>query len=321
MKKYISFSTILSAIFLRDRRSAHENIRALFSTASLVFLLLVSPTAALATVKVVTTLPDLADFAQQVGGDRVHVDYIVRGNQNPHFVEVKPSYMLKLKSADVFLMIGMDLEMWAQQIVDGSRNARLDIVDLSRAIQKLDVPATVDASQGDVHRFGNPHYWLDPRNVRTIIGEIVAALAKVSPADEQLFKANAAQYLAQLDAKIAQWEATMKPFAGSKLITFHKSWTYFAQWLGLNVVDQVEPKPGIQPSPSHTAKLIQTVRSGNIKAILVEPFYDLSAPEQIARTSNAKVLRLATSVGGVEEAKDYISMMEYNIATLAGALK
>ena len=274
-----------------------------------------------ATVKVVTTLPDLADLAQQVGGDKVKVDYIVRGNQNPHFVEVKPSYMMKLKSADVFLMIGMELEMWAPQIVDGSRNSRLDVVDLSKSIQKLEVPAKVDASQGDVHRYGNPHYWLDPRNVKAILEEIITALAKVSPDDEQYFRANAEAYLKKLDAKILQWEATMKPFKGSKIITFHKSWTYFAHWLGLNVVDQVEPKPGIQPSPSHTAELIQKVRSQNVKAIIVEPFYDTSAPEQIARSGNAKVLRLATSVGGVDEAKDYISLMEYNITTLAATLK
>jgi zinc/manganese transport system substrate-binding protein len=285
------------------------------------FIVALFPFGANATIKVVTSLPDLADLAQQVGGDKIKVDYIVRGNQNPHFVEVKPSYMLKLKSADVFLTIGMELELWSQQIVDGSRNAKLDVVDLSKAIAKLDVPAKVDASQGDVHRFGNPHYWLDPRNVKTILDEIVAALAKVSPEDEQFFKSNAEKYLKQLDTKIAQWEATMKPFKGSKIVTFHKSWPYFAHWLGLNVVDQVEPKPGIQPSPSHTAELIQKIRSGNIKAIIVEPFYDMSAPEQIARASNAKVLRLATSVGGVDEAKDYVSMMEYNVATLAAALK
>jgi ABC-type Zn uptake system ZnuABC Zn-binding protein ZnuA len=274
-----------------------------------------------AAIRVVATLPDIADLAQQVGGEKVTVDYIVRGNQNPHFVDVKPSYMMKLKSADLFLMIGMELEMWAQQIIDGSRNSRLNVVDLSKSIQKLDVPTKLDASQGDVHRFGNPHYWLDPRNVKTILDEMVASFAKVSPDDEQYFRANVASYLKKLDAKIAEWEAMMKPFKGSKVITFHKSWTYFAAWLGLDVVDNVEPKPGIQPSPSHTAALIQKVRSGNIKAIVVEPFYDTSAPEQIARSSSAKVLRLTTSVGGVDEAKDYVSMMDYNIATLAASLK
>lgn len=284
-------------------------------------LLVLCAFAAHGNVKVVTTLPDLADLTKQIGGEKVQVDFIVRGNQNPHFVDVKPSYMLKLKSADIFLMIGMELELWAQQLIDGSRNDRLLVVDLSRPIQKLEVPVKVDASQGDVHRYGNPHYWLDPRNVRVIVEQIVSSLTKVSPADETLFRTNAENYLKRLDLKIAEWEATMKPFRGSKLITFHRSWTYFANWLGLDVVDQVEPKPGIQPSPSHTAQLIRKVREGGIKAIIVEPFYDTSAPEQIARATDVKILRLATSVGGVEQAKDYISLMDYNIATLAEALK
>lgn len=279
------------------------------------------PIVAHATVRVVTTLPDLADFTRQIGGDRVTVDHIVRGDQNPHFVEVKPSYMMKLKSADVFLMIGMELEMWAPQIIDGSRNARLDVVNLSKSIHKLEVPDKVDASQGDVHRYGNPHYWLDPRNVRAIVNEIVASLVKASPGDEQFFRTNAEAFLKKLDTKITEWEDAMRPLKGAKLITFHKSWSYFAAWLGLDVVDQVEPKPGIQPSPGHTAQLIQKVRAGNIKAIVVEPFYDTSAPQQIARSTSATVLRLPTSVGGVDEAGDYISMMDYNIRTLVAALK
>ena len=274
-----------------------------------------------ATVKVVTTLPDLADLTQQIGGDRVKVDFIVRGNQNPHFVELKPSYMMKLKAADVFLTIGMELELWAPQIIDGSRNTSLDVVDLSKRINKLEVPARLDASQGDVHRFGNPHYWLDPRNVRAMVEEIIGALAKASPNDEQFFKANAEAYLKRLDTKIAEWNLKMKPFRGSKIVTFHKSWSYFADWLGLVIAGQVEPKPGIPPSPSHTAELIQLVRTGNIKAIIVEPFYDTSAPEQIARSTSAKVLQLPTSVGGADAAKDYVSMMDYNIETLAAALK
>ncbi len=274
-----------------------------------------------AAVKVVTTLPDLADLVRQVGGDRVTVDNIVRGDQNPHFVEVKPSYMMKLKSADLFFMIGMDLEMWAPQIIDGSRNTKVEVVDLSKHIMKLEVPAKLDASEGDVHKYGNPHYWLDPRNVRIMMGEIVAALARVSPGDEQYFRSNADAYLRTLDAKIAQWTAAMKPFAGAKVITFHKSWTYFASWLGLTVAGQVEPKPGIVPSPAHTAELITLVRQSGIKAIIVEPFYDLSAPNQIARSTGSKVIRLATSVGGADGTKDYISLMEHNIAHLAGALR
>jgi zinc/manganese transport system substrate-binding protein len=286
-----------------------------------VLLVSCAPAVASAEVRVVTTLADLADLTRQVGGDKVKVDYIVRGDQNPHFVEVKPSYMMKLKSADLFFMIGMDLEMWAPQIIDGSRNSTLLVVDLSKDITKLEVPARVDASQGDVHRFGNPHYWLDPRNVRVIVSEIINALIRISPNDEGYFRANAESYLKRLDQKRAEWERVMKPFAGAKVITFHKSWPYFAAWLGIEVADQVEPKPGIVPSPSHTAELIRLVRDAKVNTIIVEPFYDTSAPDQIARATGAKVIRLSTSVGGVDAAKDYVSLMDYNVATLAAALR
>jgi ABC-type Zn uptake system ZnuABC Zn-binding protein ZnuA len=274
-----------------------------------------------ATVRVVTSLPDLADITRRIGGDRVQVDYIVRGDQNPHFIEVKPSYMMKLRSADLFFTIGMELELWAPQLVDGSRNAVLQVVDLSRGIQKLEVPASVDASQGDVHRFGNPHYWLDPRNMRIVCGEIVDALAKAAPADERFFRANAEAWIKTLNGKIAEWENTMKPFAGCKVITFHKSWSYFAQWLGLAVADQVEPKPGIPPSPSHTAELIARIRQGGIKVIIAEPFYDLSAPEKLAQATGASVLQLPTSVGGTPEATDYIALIDFDVKKLAETLR
>jgi ABC-type Zn uptake system ZnuABC Zn-binding protein ZnuA len=272
-------------------------------------------------IRVVTTIPDLADLAKQVGGSQVEVDYIVRGDQNPHFIDVKPSYMMKLRSADIFLMIGMELELWAPQIIDGSRNADLEVVDLSEHVEKLEVPQKADASQGDVHRFGNPHYWLDPRNIQIMVGDIVNALVKVAPQEETYFRGNAEKFLSSLTVKITEWESAMKTFQGFRVLTFHKSWSYFARWLDLVVADQVEPKPGLQPSPSHTANLIKLVREGGIKAIIVEPFHDAAAAESIARLSPARVVRLATSVGGVPEATSYTSMMDYNIRAVAEVLR
>ncbi|MGA9118855.1 MAG: metal ABC transporter substrate-binding protein [Bacteroidota bacterium] len=288
---------------------------------SLLVLIFAALLPAEAAIRIVTSLPDLADLTRQIGGDKVSVDYIVRADQNPHFVEVKPSYMMKLKSADLFLTIGMDLELWGPQIVDGSRNDKLVVVDLSKDIHKLEVPSHVDASLGDVHRYGNPHYWLDPRNMHKLANEIIDALTGVSPSDAQTFRANADAYLKKLDAKITSWQAMMKPYAGAQIITFHKSWSYFAGWLGLTVADQIEPKPGIAPSPSHTAELISLIRKSGIKVIVVEPFYDLSAPEQIARNTGAKVLVLPTSCGGEDGPKDYIGLMDYNVNALANALK
>jgi ABC-type Zn uptake system ZnuABC Zn-binding protein ZnuA len=285
-------------------------------------ILLLLPVLSQAKVRIVTTLPDLADITQAIGGERVEVDYIVRGDQNPHFIEVKPSYMMKLKRADIFIIVGMELELWAPQIVDGSRNDQLEVLDLSSAaIEKLEVPTRVDRSQGDIHRFGNPHYWLDPRNIHLIAEEVLHALTRAAPDDEPYFRENMLAYLEALDTKIAQWEELMGTAAGSKVITFHRSWSYFAAWLNISVAEQVEPKPGIPPSPSHTAKLIDLVNEGEIKAIVVAPFYDLSAPEKISEETAARVIVLSTSVGGLDGTDTYISMMEYNIRTLHEALQ
>lgn len=273
-----------------------------------------------AAIKVVAALPDFADITSQIGGNKVSVDYIVRADQNPHFIEVKPSYMMKLKSADVYFSIGMELDLWSPQIIDGSRNDKLEVIDLSKGITKLEVPQQVDPSQGDVHRFGNPHYWLDPRNVRVIANEIIDALANVSPSDVQTFRANSDAYLKKLDAKVVEWQAAMKPYAGAKIVTFHKSWSYFANWLGLDVVGEVEPKPGIAPSPSHTAELVNLVRKEGVKVIVVEPFYSLDAPDQIARLTGAKVVVLPTSSGGSDQTKDYINLLDYDVNTLINAL-
>lgn len=271
-------------------------------------------------VRVVTTLPDLADLARQIGRERVSVEAIVRGDQNPHYIELKPSYMMKLRSAQIFFTIGLGLELWAQQLVDGSRNARLNVVDLSEGIAKLEIPTRIDASEGDVHRFGNPHYWLDPRNIRTVIRTMVTALTASSPADGEVFRRNAEAYLRILDGKIAEWEDLMRPHAGREIVTFHRSWSYFAGWLGVRVADQVEPKPGVPPSPSHTSEVIALVRRAGIMAIVVEPFYDAGAAEQIARSTGAQLLRLPTSVGGTREASDYVSLIDHNVRTLVRAL-
>jgi zinc/manganese transport system substrate-binding protein len=254
-----------------------------------------------AKVKVVTSLSDLADFTKEIGGDRVQVDYLVRGTQNPHFIEVKPSYMMKLKSADLFITIGMQLEIWAPQIIDGSRNPNLTIVDCSKDVNKLEVPTgKVDASAGDVHPFGNPHYWLDPQNVKIILQEIFESLSKVSPTDRDFFKTNMAAYVNKLDAKIVEWTALMKPFKGLNLVTYHTSFSYFANRFGLVIVGYVEPKPGIPPTPSHSADLIQLIRASHVKIIGLEQYYEDSTPAQIASSTGAKLVRLSTSVGGVD---------------------
>ncbi|MDZ7289508.1 MAG: metal ABC transporter substrate-binding protein [candidate division KSB1 bacterium] len=273
-------------------------------------------------IRVVTTLPDLAALAKVVGGDKVEVEALVKGTQDPHNIEVLPSYMVKLRNADLFVIIGMDLEMWAYPLRDGSRNAKLVMVDCSLNIERLEVPTyKVDPSYGDIHIYGNPHYWLDPENGKVIMASILDGLAKVSPQDYDYFVQNMQAYSSRLDEKIKEWQEKMAPYRGSMVIFYHNSWPYFARRFGLNVVNFVEPKPGVEPSPSHTAALIRQVKEKGIKVIGKEPFFDERVPKLISRETGAKVIVLPPSVGGVEGVNDYIGLFDYNINALSEALK
>lgn len=275
-----------------------------------------------AKIKVVTSLSDLAEFTRAVGGDKVDVDFLVRGGQNPHYIEIKPSYMLKLKSARLFVTIGMQLELWAPQIIDGSRNPNLIVVDCSKNVRKLEVPtAKVDASMGDVHPFGNPHYWLDPENVKPILQEILDNLVKISPADAEYFKANLNAYVKKLDAKMVEWTSLTKPLRGTKLVTYHTSFSYFAERFGLSVIGCIEPKPGIPPTPSHSTELIQLMRDSGIKIVGLEQYFEDNTPGQIAKAAGAKLVRLSTSVGGIAGTDDYFQLIDHNIQAIVSAAK
>jgi zinc/manganese transport system substrate-binding protein len=275
-----------------------------------------------AKVKIVTSTSDLADLAKQIGGDRIQVDFIVKGTQNPHYIEIKPSYMLKLKSASLFIMIGMQLENWAQQIIDGSRNTNLVILDCSKNINKLEIPTyKVDASYGDVHPFGNPHYWLDPENAKIILQEILESLTQIDPSNYSYYKNNLDNYIDKLNSKISEWQNIMKPLSGKRIITYHSSFSYLLNRFGLQSAGYIEPKPGISPSPSHTAEIIKIIRDGNIKLIGVEQFYEQNTANKLASATGAKVVELCTSVGGMAGIDDYLSLIDYNVKALNMELK
>lgn len=292
------------------------------TTIVMMLVLAACATAGDSKIKVVTSLSDLAEFTKAVGGDRVEVDFLVRGNQNPHYIEIKPSYMLKLKSADLFVIVGLQLELWAPQLIDGSRNSNLLVVDCSKNVHKLEVPTMkADASQGDVHPFGNPHYWLDPENVKVVLNEILENLVRVAPADAEYFKSNLDRYVKSLETKIVEWTTIAKPLRGAKLVSYHSSFSYFVNRFGLDVVGYVEPKPGIPPTPSHTTELIQMMRSTGVRMIGLEQYFEDNTPQSIARAAGAKVVRLSTSVGGIEGTETYFKLIEHNLRALIAASK
>jgi zinc/manganese transport system substrate-binding protein len=281
-----------------------------------------------AAVKVVTTTQDLAALTTEVGGDKVTVEALARGYQDPHFVEAKPSFVLKLHGADLLVLVGRELEMaWLPPLITQSRNAKIQpggpgYLDASLSAKILDIPTgQITRAMGDVHPQGNPHYWLDPGNGRRIAQAIQKKLSEMSPADAAYFQQRYADFDRRLTAAEERWRAALAPYKGAKVVTYHRSWPNFADAFGLDVVGYVEPKPGIPPSPSHTLTLMQEMKRQGIKVILVEPYFDLKTPNAIARDTGARVLVLPPSVGGVKEASDYLKLFDYDVNLLVTALK
>jgi ABC-type Zn uptake system ZnuABC Zn-binding protein ZnuA len=283
---------------------------------------------AAAQVKVVTTTEDLAAIVKEIGGNKVSVEALARGYQDPHFVEAKPSFVIKLHSADLLVVVGRELEIgWLPPLITQSRNANIQpggsgYLDASQTVKILDIPTgQITRAMGDVHPSGNPHYWLDPGNGRRIAKAVEAKLSQMAPNDAGMFAQRYADFDRRLTEAEGRWKAALAPYKGAKVVTYHRSWPNFAEAFGLDVIGYVEPKPGIPPSPSHTLTLMQEMKRQGIKLILVEPYFDLKTPNAIARDTGATVLVLPPSVGGVKEASDYIKLFDYDINLLASTLK
>jgi len=293
-----------------------------------VCLALAIPARAAGKLNVVATTEDLASIAREVGGDRIEVEALARGYQDPHFVEAKPSFILRLNRADLLIAVGRDLEIgWLPPLITQSRNAKIQpgadgYLDASLTVKILELPTgQLTRAMGDVHPQGNPHYWLDPGNGRRIALAIQKKLAAMSPGDAATFAARYADFDKRLAEAEKRWDAQMAPLKGLKIVTYHRSWPNFVDRFGLDVVGYVEPRPGIPPSPSHTLDLIQEMKRQNVRAILVEPYFDLKTPNAIARETGAKVLVMAPSVGGTKEITDYVRLFDYDINLLAGAAR
>lgn len=281
-----------------------------------------------AALNVVTSTEDLASIASEIGGDRISVFAIAKGYQDPHFVEAKPSFILKLHSADLLIVVGRELEIgWLPPLITQSRNAKVQpgaagYLDASLTAKILDVPTgPVTRAMGDVHPQGNPHYWLDPENGRRIAKAIQGKLAELSPNDAAYFAQRYADFDKRLTEATARWQAAMAPYKGAKVVTYHRSWPNFEAAFGLTVVGYVEPKPGIPPSPAHTLELEQLMKAQGVKLILVEPYFDTKTPDAIARDTGATVLVLPPSVGGVKQAGNYFQLFDYDVAQLVAAFQ
>ena len=277
-------------------------------------------------IRIMTATTDLASLAQEVGGDKVDVESIARGYQDPHFVDPKPSFLLKLSKAELLIVVGLELEIgWLPPLITQSSNPRIQVgapgyFDASRYARILEIPTgQVTRAEGDVHPLGNPHYWLDPENGLRISKAIADKLSAMRPNDAAYFAERYSAFEQRLKEADQKWLAEMKPYAGRKIVTYHRSWPNFAEHFGLNVIGYVEPRPGIPPSPQHTVELIGQMKRDGVKVIVVEPYFDLKTPNSIARETGGQVVVLMPSVGGEKEITDYFKLFDYDIAKLKKA--
>lgn len=281
-----------------------------------------------AKLNVVATIPDYGAIAEQIGGDKIKVTTIARGTEDQHFVDARPSYVRVLNQADVLIEGGAELEVgWLPPLVNGARNSKIlsdapGHVIMSRGVRLLEVPSgAVDRSMGDVHPFGNPHYSLDPANGKILAATLSSVFSKLDPSNAAHYEANLKKFNDALDKKLAEWAKSLEPYKGTKVVTYHKSFDYLLERLGLQLVGTIEPKPGIEPSPSYVSGLIPKLKSEGVKLVIIEPFRPRKTPEYVAKSAGVKLLILPGSVGGNEKIKDYFGLFDYDVSQIVGALK
>lgn len=281
-------------------------------------------TAAHARLTVIATTADLGAIAREVGGDDVKVTVLARPTEDPHFVDAKPSFLVQMSRADLLIEGGAELEAaWLAPLVDGSRNPRIQKgapghFPANQGVQILEVPATLDRSQGDIHAAGNPHYLTDPVNAKIVGENLAAKFCALDNRNCEKYKRNAAAFGARIDAKLKEWEQTLAPFKGQHIVAYHNSWPYFAERFGFQISIFLEPKPGIPPTPAHLESVIELMKKEKARAIFCEPFLNHKTADRVAEDTGAKVIEVSQFPGGLKGVKDdYISLLDYIVTSLA----
>jgi ABC-type Zn uptake system ZnuABC Zn-binding protein ZnuA len=277
-------------------------------------------------IDVVAATPELADIAKRVGGDRVSVYSIARANQDYHQVDPRPSDVSKIARADMVVRVGLDLDQWFDALMNAARNPKLrkgavGYVDASANIKKLEVPrGQVSGASGDIHVYGNPHYFYDPDNGKIIAHNILEGLVRVSPGNKAEFQQNYNDFAREIDRRTDQWEKELAPYKGSEVVTYHQSATYFLHRFGLRPFGTLEPKPGIPPSASHISGLIRRMKDNHVKAVAIESIYPKRFPDLIKRQTGADYVVVPYSVGCLGT-KSYVDMIDMWVSRYKEALR
>lgn len=296
--------------------------------ALLLLLALALAPAAHAKLNIIATTTDFGAIAREIGGDKVEVTTLAKPTEDPHFVDAKPSFIVKLNRADALIEGGAELEIgWLPPLVEGARNPKLDAgkpgrIACAQGIALLEVPTVLDRSQGDIHAAGNPHYTTDPANAKIVAGNLAAAFARLDPKSAALFQANLAKFNGRLDAKLAEWLKLLAPYKGKHVVTYHNSWPYFAKRFELNMELFLEPKPGLPPTPTHLVEVIAKMKAENIRVIVVEPQLNRKTAEAVAGHTGATIVEFTQFPGGVKGTDaGYIEMMDYLVHVLVNGFQ
>ncbi|MEO5718341.1 MAG: metal ABC transporter substrate-binding protein [Chthoniobacterales bacterium] len=287
----------------------------------------VSAWTAQAKINVVSTLPDYAALAREIGGDNVDVTVLAKPTEDPHFVDARPSFVVKLRQADMLIDGGAELEIgWLPPLLQNARNSKIEVgqpgrVQASAGIKLMEVPGELSRAAGDVHAMGNPHFMVDPIVAKAVAQHIANALAAIDAPHAAAYQANEKKFEATINAKLQEWGAKLLPYRGQSLVAYHDSWPYFAHRFGFNITVFLEPKPGIPPSPSHLAEVIAQIKAQKIKAIIVEPYHNRKIAEKVAQETGAKVVDFAQYPGALPDTDSYVKLIDALVNNLAAALK
>ncbi len=281
-----------------------------------------------ARLNVVATTPDIGSIAHEIGGARIELTTLARPTEDPHFVDPKPSFIVKLNRADVLIHGGADLEVgWLPKLVEQARNAKIigaakGEVRCCEGVQMREVPQKLDRSAGDIHAAGNPHFLVDPENAKIVAHHIADTFALLDADNREFYETNSQQFQAALTAKLTEWQAKLAPFKGAHIVAYHNSWLYFAERFGLKIELFLEPKPGIPPSPAHLATVMAKMKELNARVVIVDPYLNRKTAETVARGTGAKVVDVTQFPGGVKGTESgYIALMDYLVNSVATALE
>lgn len=278
-----------------------------------------------APIKVITTDTNLADLARQVGGQRVAVESLSRANDDPHHIDPRPSMVVKLARADVFVRMGMDLDMWADALLDRCGNRKVQrggkgYADCSGAIKPREVPTgRLDPSLGDIHAFGNPHYLLDPGNGVAAAAVIAGALIRVDPGNRTEYESRLRSFREQIATAMKRWRAQLQPLKGTPIVIYHRNWVYFTARFGLREYATIEPKPGVPPSPGHIQNLIASMKRDGVRILLFETYRDRRYADRILSATGGRLVVAPIAVDAEPGVSSYIALFDRIVERLRSA--